>query len=90
MPGWFNLRCLGRGRRFARAEDVLVALRADLRGRGYDHLVFSGDATALGFESELAQAARILGLANPDRLPGLAVPGNHDYCTWTAEKSAEP
>src|SRR6266550_4221283 len=45
LPAWFNLLCLGRGRRFGNAERVLAALRDD------------------------------------DPLPGLAVPGNHDYST---------
>jgi 3',5'-cyclic AMP phosphodiesterase CpdA len=63
---------------------VLAALRADLRQRHIDHIVFSGDATALGFEEEMARAAELLGLGQPDALPGLAVPGNHDYCTRAA------
>lgn len=81
MSAWINLRLLGRGRRFLHAERVLDALAADLRGRGYDRLVFSGDATALGFEEETARAAHLLGLGRPDLPPGLAVPGNHDYVT---------
>jgi hypothetical protein len=35
----------------------------------------------MGFEEELARAASLLMV---DRLPGLAVPGNHDYCTRSA------
>jgi 3',5'-cyclic AMP phosphodiesterase CpdA len=81
LPGWFNLACLGRGRRFCRAEDVLAILGADLRARPLDHVIFSGDATALGFEPELARAVALLGISEPDLPPGLAVPGNHDYYT---------
>src|SRR4051812_2671647 len=62
LPGWFNLRCLGRGRRFARTDEVLAALAADLRARRPDHVVFSGDATALGFEAEFARAVALLGV----------------------------
>lgn len=77
--GWFNLRWLGRGRRFRYAEDVVRALVAELRADAPDRVVFSGDATALGFESELARAAEILPVRGPGALSGLAVPGNHDY-----------
>jgi 3',5'-cyclic AMP phosphodiesterase CpdA len=79
VTGWFNLSVLGRGRRFARADEVLAALMAELRRAPPDRVIFSGDATALGFESECARAASLLGLAEGEPLPGLAVPGNHDY-----------
>jgi 3',5'-cyclic AMP phosphodiesterase CpdA len=79
LSGWINLSLLGRGRRFARADEVVAALMAELRQLPPDRVVFSGDATALGFEAELARAAELLGLAGGDPLPGLAVPGNHDY-----------
>jgi 3',5'-cyclic AMP phosphodiesterase CpdA len=75
---------LGRGLRFRRAEQVLTALAAELRDRPVDHVVFSGDATALGFEEEVARAASLLGVGHR---PGLAVPGNHDYCTRAAMRS---
>jgi 3',5'-cyclic AMP phosphodiesterase CpdA len=87
LAAWANLRLLGRGFRFRRAEAVLSALAADLRGRAIDHVIFSGDATALGFEEEMTRAAHLLGLDEPDPMPGLAVPGNHDYCTATAARS---
>jgi 3',5'-cyclic AMP phosphodiesterase CpdA len=83
LTSWMNLRLLGRGARFRDAGRVLAALRADLRRRQFDHAVFSGDATALGFEEESARAAELLGVGG-DALPGLAVPGNHDYCTRRA------
>jgi 3',5'-cyclic AMP phosphodiesterase CpdA len=80
-PGWFNLKWLGRKHRFHDADRVLAALADELRRRRPDHVIFSGDATALGFEQELAHAARLLGVLGPDALPGMAVPGNHDYYT---------
>ena len=83
LTTWANLRLLGRGAQFREAESVLAALRADLAERNFDHLVFSGDATAMGFEAEIARAAASLPLA----VPGLAVPGNHDYCTRAAMRS---
>jgi 3',5'-cyclic AMP phosphodiesterase CpdA len=81
LAAWFNLRLLGRGFRFRSANLVLDAAIDDVRRRHVDHVVFSGDATAMGFEEEMAEAARLLRVGE---LPGLAVPGNHDYCTRSA------
>jgi 3',5'-cyclic AMP phosphodiesterase CpdA len=81
LTSWINLRLLGRGRRFRYAERVVEALVRDLRERSCDRLLFSGDATSLGFDEEVAWAAQLLGVGRPDMPPGLAVPGNHDYCT---------
>src|SRR5262245_25443200 len=86
LTAWVNLRLLGRGFRFRRHEEVLAALRAELGERRPDRLVFSGDATALGFGEEVARAAALLGV---EELPGLAVPGNHDYCTRSAMRSGQ-
>src|SRR5262245_16396316 len=58
LTAWINLRFLGRGFRFRKAEDVIAALAEELDGRPPDRVVFSGDATALGFEEEVAHAAR--------------------------------
>jgi 3',5'-cyclic AMP phosphodiesterase CpdA len=87
FPGWVNFRWLGREHRFRRAEAVLLALMKELRDWQPDRIVFSGDATALGFEPEFAQASAVLGLGNGDCPPGLAVPGNHDYYTNEVEAS---
>src|SRR6266446_4347838 len=88
LTGWHNLRWLGRGKEFALAEKVLETLAAELRERRPDHVVFSGDATALGFAAELSRAAQILGVSRqPDALSGIAVPGNHDYYTRGAAAS---
>ncbi len=81
---WVNLRFLGRGRQFARADYVLGRLMEDIVARQIDHVVFSGDATALGFDAELAVTARLLQVGTR---PGIAVPGNHDYCTPRAAAS---
>jgi 3',5'-cyclic AMP phosphodiesterase CpdA len=82
LAAWINLRLLGRGFRFRRAETVLQALVEEVQaGPPPDRVVFSGDATAMGFEEEVAQAAALLRVG---QWPGLAVPGNHDYCTRTA------
>src|SRR5258708_914195 len=84
LIAWLNLRLLGRGLRFRHTETVLGALAEELKERQPDRVVFSGDATALGFEEEIARAAGLLGL---HALPGIAVPGNHDYCTRRAASS---
>jgi 3',5'-cyclic AMP phosphodiesterase CpdA len=87
LTGWMNLRLLGRSKRFRRAEDTIAALMAELRERRPDAVVFSGDATALGFPTECERAAALLGLHDPQALPGVAVPGNHDYYTAAAARS---
>jgi 3',5'-cyclic AMP phosphodiesterase CpdA len=93
---WFNFRWLGRRHRFRHADGILRILMAELRQQPPDHVIFSGDATALGFESEFRRAAECLGVANTEtaevskdfgKLSGLAVPGNHDYCTRPAAAS---
>jgi 3',5'-cyclic AMP phosphodiesterase CpdA len=84
LSSWVNLRLLGRGKHFRHADEILAALRAEVGRRNFDHLVFSGDATALGFEEEVERAADLLGVGATGTPPGLAVPGNHDYCTRAA------
>lgn len=76
--GWVNVAVLGRGKRFRHANDVTAALRAEFARRGFDQLVFSGDATTLGFPAEMTEAARRLGVGEVGLPPGFAVPGNHD------------
>ena len=87
--GWLNVVALGRGRRFKHAATVTAALLADLRGRNFDHLVFSGDATTLAFRSEMTTAAKLLGVGDASLPPAIAVPGNHDVYTHSAEKKRE-
>lgn len=80
LTGWLNLCVLGRGKSFADANGVLAALLAELeKARRPDHIVFSGDATALGFPAEVARAATALRVGDAALPPALAVPGNHDY-----------
>ncbi len=76
--GWVNLRMLGRAARFREANDVMAALRHEFATRGFDHLVFSGDASTLGFPQEIHAAVQRLGVGDPGVPPGIAVPGNHD------------
>jgi 3',5'-cyclic AMP phosphodiesterase CpdA len=83
VTGLVNAR-LGRGRHFRQADEVLQALSSDLRQRRPDWAIFSGDASTLGFRSEMERAASLLQVGSGD-LHGLAVPGNHDYYTPRAE-----
>lgn len=78
VTGWMNVALLGRGARFRHAPNVASAFVNEIKHRAYDHLVFSGDATTLGFEAEFAIAADVLGVNDSTMPPGLAVPGNHD------------
>jgi len=84
VTGWVNVKLLGRGRRFRHAVAVVAAMMSEIRQRSFDGLVFSGDATGMGFASEFAVAALALGVADPDSPPAVAVPGNHDYYTRRA------
>ena len=79
LTGWMNLRLLGRGYRFRDAAAVAATLARDLHERRFDHLIFSGDATTMAFEAEMAEAARCLGVRDKELPPAMAVPGNHDY-----------
>ena len=87
MTGWANVRLLGRGKRFRDAPDVVRALvRRHRSSRKPDGLVFSGDATGMGFASEVLVAAKALGVGEGE-LPAVAVPGNHDYYTRRAVRA---
>lgn len=87
FTSWFNFRVLGRRYRFKNAEVMLSVFMAEVGKNPPDHVIFSGDATALGFESEFRKAAEVLGVGHNPGFPGLAVPGNHDYCTRSAAAS---
>ena len=83
--GWLNTR-LGRGKHFLDASTVAGVMADDLRSRGYDHVVFSGDATTLGLRMEFEAVDMVL---RPDEgwPPAIAVPGNHDYYTRRAARA---
>jgi 3',5'-cyclic AMP phosphodiesterase CpdA len=84
LTSWMNLQLRGRGKRFASASDIVARAVDDWRQRSIDHIVFSGDATALGFEEEVQRAAECLRVGEAS---GLAVPGNHDYLIERAAAS---
>ena len=71
-----------------RAPAVVAALRRDIGRRPPDALVFSGDATGMGFESEfVTSAAPPSGSGTESLPPAVAVPGNHDYYTRRAVRA---
>jgi 3',5'-cyclic AMP phosphodiesterase CpdA len=84
MSAWINLHLLGRKKHFGHTDEILKALLTELRQHRFDRILFSGDATAMGFEEEVRRAADLLDVGAGGDLPGLAVPGNHDYCTHAA------
>ncbi len=86
LTSWLNYRFRGRAQRFAYADEIVPRLMDELLTRKFDHLVFSGDATVLGFESEVRKAAEFLRVGHFP-IPGLAVPGNHDYLTYSSATS---
>jgi 3',5'-cyclic AMP phosphodiesterase CpdA len=64
LSSWANYAWLGREHRFAHGDQVLFRLMDDLEARKIDHVVFSGDATALGFETEMDRASCLLRVAD--------------------------
>ncbi|QJW96646.1 metallophosphoesterase family protein [Frigoriglobus tundricola] len=78
LTGWANVTVRGRGATFKHANDVTAALRRELATGHFDRLVFSGDATTLGFPAEMTAAANRLGVGDATLPPAIAVPGNHD------------
>ncbi len=87
LTGWVNLSLLGRAKHFQHAADVMTAMMADIQNEQPSHLIFSGDATGLGFENELAGVAKVLTAGVAASVPGIAVPGNHDYYISAEETS---
>jgi 3',5'-cyclic AMP phosphodiesterase CpdA len=89
VTGWISTNWGSRRWRFRDADTVLAMLAAELRTLRPDAIVFSGDATMLGFTTETARTAAILEVGQPEMPPGVAVPGNHDYYTPGAEASGD-
>jgi 3',5'-cyclic AMP phosphodiesterase CpdA len=85
--GWFNWYVLGRARRFRYADLAAELLVLDIADRRPNRVIFSGDASFLGFENEVARAARLLRVGDQSFPKGLAIPGNHDLYTPAAVRS---
>jgi 3',5'-cyclic AMP phosphodiesterase CpdA len=89
VTGWISTNWGSRRWRFRHADTVLALLVAEIRGLRPDGIIFSGDATMLGFATETARTAAILEVGRPEMPPGIAVPGNHDYYTPGAQASGD-
>src|SRR5271165_4140704 len=72
VTGWFNTHCMRRRHTFRQADAVLTVLAAELHARRPDCVVFSGDASMLGFASEVTRAATLLHVDRADQA-GVAV-----------------
>src|SRR5438094_454711 len=70
--GWVNFAVFGRGAKFRHANDVTAVLRREFATRGFDQLVFSGDATTMGFPAEMTESAQRLGVSDVSLPPGIA------------------
>jgi 3',5'-cyclic AMP phosphodiesterase CpdA len=88
VTGWVNWYVLGRARRFRYADLAAELLVQDIASRRPNHIIFSGDASFLGFENEVARAAQLLRVGDQSSPPGLAIPGNHDLYTPAAARSS--
>ena len=79
-PGRFELHALGRLTQFDDAEARLGQLLDDLHALSPDHVVLSGDLTALGHDDEFGRTRELLApLIRERRLT--VIPGNHDRYT---------
>jgi 3',5'-cyclic AMP phosphodiesterase CpdA len=77
LVGWLNLALLGRHAHLRDGAEVTAALIRDLEALRPDHVLFTGDATALALPSEFEGARRALApLIERGRVTG--IPGNHD------------
>lgn len=91
--GWINWTILRRKRKFDQTRTILERFASRVRSEKPDAVIFSGDATAMGFANEAKEAARLLHVGD---VPGFAVPGNHDHYTKAAvrrggfEKAFQP
>jgi hypothetical protein len=87
--GWLNLRLLGRADHFRQADQIVRCLHKELQDRRPQAIIFSGDASHLGFPREIQYAADMLGLSpvSSSGSVGIALPGNHDYYVTTAAAS---
>lgn len=79
-PARFELHALGRLSQFDDAEARLGQLLDDLHALSPDHVVLSGDLTAMGHDDELGRTRELLApLLRERRLT--VIPGNHDRYT---------
>ncbi|GMU61131.1 MAG: hypothetical protein AMXMBFR34_28940 [Myxococcaceae bacterium] len=81
-PGRFELHGMGRLARFEGVQARLERLVDELHAHSADHLVVTGDVSALGHEDEVGQVEELLRpLLAAGRMT--VIPGNHDRYTDT-------
>src|SRR2546430_11467808 len=68
----------GRGRKYLGAPQTLARIAQDVKARGADHLIVSGDLTAYALEGEFKLARESLGTAADDKVRCTVIPGTHD------------
>lgn len=76
-----ELKVARRAKRYAEAPKTIARLLSDAAAHAFDHVVLSGDLTALALDEEFEGVRNALGpLADrPDKLT--VIPGNHDVFT---------
>jgi len=89
LTGWVNIKLLGRGRRFRYAAEATAILAKRIHAAKPHGVIFSGDATKLGFPAEFRKAEELLAPADGRWPMAVAVPGNHDYYVPQAAASGE-
>ncbi|MGQ9591977.1 MAG: metallophosphoesterase family protein [Planctomycetota bacterium] len=81
--GWLNVRWFGRYEDFAGVPDVLEAFLRDLDETAPDHILSTGDLTAISLPEEFeAVRAALRGLLERPDVTG--IPGNHDVYVRSA------
>jgi 3',5'-cyclic AMP phosphodiesterase CpdA len=85
--GALNLMA-GRGRRFTDNLEKIAALTRFSREQAVDLVLFTGDFTALGLESELAAAREAVEPLMAAPAGFVAIPGNHDIYLQDVLRSA--
>jgi len=83
--GWINLTLLRRGHHFADGERILGAFIEDIDQVRPDHVVSTGDLTALSLPGEFETARRLLAPLL-DRPQVTGIPGNHDVYVRSAAR----
>lgn len=76
-----ELKLARRAKRYAEAPKTLARLAAEAIRQGVDHVVLSGDLTALALDEEFEGVRKALGALADDPTRLSVVPGNHDVFT---------
>ncbi len=93
IPGLFSKRIAGflnlylrRRYQLINAERNLLNVLRDIKARGVDYIVFSGDITAISLKHEFLRAREII-YNFIDKKKLFIIPGNHDQYTYLTSKN---